>query len=187
MINVNELFGTLSDFQTLSIDKIIVEEKLPILFSCTDLKNNVYIAVCCGMNANRIMWYISKTTYGTLIDLLTNKITIYDSIKNGNDCKYIVTYDNNGIHCESVPFDDLDEDFLPVKGEYLDAEDDEFAKEISEFEARMDSISYSYSGCMKNFSVKTSLVNNYTHSYQENRSCNGFEGSIYSYVKCHAY
>lgn len=136
MLKLDRIFSSIKDFSGLKIDTVLVEEQQPILFTCTDSKHNVYLALCPFDDAKHIMWYLTKTNYDVLIDLLKDKITIYDAFKAVSNKKYIIIYNIDGVSSKCVPFEALDERFLPVKGEYMDTEDDEFCDEIRAFHER---------------------------------------------------
>lgn len=136
MLKLNSIFSRIKDFSELKIDTVLVEEEQPILFTCTDSKHNVYLALCPFDNYERIMWFLTKTNYDVLINLLNDKITIYDAFKAVSDNKYIIIYNKDGVSSECVSFDALDENYLPVKGEYMDVEEDEYCDEIKIFKER---------------------------------------------------
>lgn len=144
MLKLDSIFSKIKDFSGLKIDTVLEEEEQPILFTCTDSKHNVYLALCPFDDAEHIMWYLTKTTYDVLIDLLKDKITIYDAFKAVCDKKYIIIYNKDGVSSKCVSFEALDESFLPVKGEYMDVEDDEFCDEIRTFQERNQTTLISY-------------------------------------------
>lgn len=126
MLELNNIFSQIKDFPNLQIGVVLVEEEQPILFTCTDSKHNVYLALCPFEDSEHIIWYLTKTNYDVLINLLKNKITIYDTFKEVSDNKYIIIYNKDGVSSECVSFEALDENYLPIKGEYMDAEYDEY-------------------------------------------------------------
>ena len=93
-------------------------------------------------------WIATQVDYKTLIDLLTNKITIRDSFLKGCEIKLMVSYDGKETKYCEVKKEDISEDILPTDGEYMDAEIGEFDEEIEYYKNKLNAIQivkFSYS------------------------------------------
>lgn len=127
----------------LKIDRIIFESAYPILFVCSNEEKELFLCVCCQNNRKGKKWLISKTSSETIVKMLKDEIPIRDAFLENRDCKITVDRMNGETN---VYFDNDDwlEDsiYLPKKGEYLEAEPDEFSEEIAYYQSRKN-ISYS--------------------------------------------
>ncbi len=136
MLVLNDIFKDIDELEDLRLDLILVEDVRPILFTCLDESKNIYLGLCSFANNERILWHITKTNYDVLIALLSDEITIYDAFKAGSKNKYMITYTELGVDCKKLTFDLLKEEYLPVKGEYMEVEDGEYDCELAEFKKR---------------------------------------------------
>jgi hypothetical protein len=117
------------------MDKIILEGRYPIMFTCKNGKD-VYLFICYLANAQSIEWIGTITTYENLINLLQNEITIRDAFLNITDSKFVIKYTGNNVNCKCVKSYDIPDSILPTAGEYMDAEPDEYEDEIAVFRMR---------------------------------------------------
>lgn len=136
MLTINDVLKNTKELSDLKLDMVFIQDAEPILFTCIDTDDNIYLGICSYANSEKIIWHISKTNCDTLISLLEDKITIYDAFKAISKNKYIITYSKYGVNCDNKAFDLLDDDYLPVKGEFMDVEDNEFNSEIVELKNR---------------------------------------------------
>ena len=67
-------------YGTLYVDRILFESYYPVLFSCKNDRNDVFIAVCCQNNAQGIKWMVGKTTPLAIVKMLRDEITIRELI-----------------------------------------------------------------------------------------------------------
>ena len=126
-------------FEFKEIGKLQIERELfsltyPILFTCRSNRGKLYLCVCCQSNATGQKWMIAETTPGVIIDLLTDKITIRDSFFKYHGEKY--TIEQKKIDDVTIYYNEDDWNIetsvlLPDKGEFIEAEDDEFENEIA--------------------------------------------------------
>ena len=86
--------------------------------------------ICCLVNAEKVEWLGSKTTYDNLIDLLENKITIRDAFLNITENKIIIEYNGKETDYKIVKGNDVPDNLLPTAGEYMEAEGAEYEEEI---------------------------------------------------------
>ena len=137
MMIMNELFK-FKEIGILKVDKIFFESYYPILFTCKNEKNHIFICVCCQADSKIKKWLVTDILPETVIDLLSNKITIRDSFLKDSIGKYTIIYDNNKEDYEieennATDWDGENNFDLPTPGEYMDAEEDEFTEEIEYF------------------------------------------------------
>lgn len=177
-----EYFLNFKETGALKLDKVIFESYYPILFTCKNESNGkLYLCVCSQADSKQKKWLIKEVTLQTVIDLLSDKITIRDAFLINQGAKYTVIYDMNE-QTRSIE-EDNKEDWnaeesidLPTAGEYLDVEDDEFKEEIRYFEnMRLYQTDQSKMKFSMSFSVSTSLRKHVPESLYRN------EGFIDSY------
>lgn len=134
-MNVEQIFSGIPMFKHIKLDKILFEGKYPVLFTCVN-GEEIYLFSCCLVNSKIIKWIGSKTNYKSLIALLKNEKTIYDTFQDVIDEKIVIEYNGEKVIYEIKDRALIPEHLFPTKGEYMDAEEDEFIEEISEFEQR---------------------------------------------------
>lgn len=106
----------------MKLDKILFEfEFIPVLFSCVDKYNNFYLCLCSEIRKYQ-EWIVTAIEPKMMIDLLKDRITIYDAFKNLNSKKTIITYKEKKIASEEKDFDEINERLLPDRNEYLEDE-----------------------------------------------------------------
>lgn len=124
-------FKDIKGVGSLDIEYIIFEAGYPVMFTCTDKFNDLYLCLCCDIR-NEQRWIISRTNPDIVKDMLSDKISLYDSLKSPYSKNHIVKWSYKAQKEESyeVDFSDIDELDLPVRDEYIEAEDDEFKEYI---------------------------------------------------------
>ena len=139
----NEALSSMLNFEfkeigKLRLDRVLFESYHPILFTCLNEKNELFLCVCCQADKERKKWLITTVRPSTVVDMLLNRITIRDAFLIDNGKKYSIIYRYD--HCEYALEDnnlvdwDIEKSiYLPTAGEYMDTEDDEFSQEISYF------------------------------------------------------
>lgn len=130
-----KIFRRISGFENIILDTILFESKYPVMFTCKN-NNDVYLFICCFVNEEEAKWIGTKTDYDTLIDLLENKITIRNAFLSIEEKKMIIEYNGQNVNWHIVDKKDIDKNLLPTDGEYMDAEDDEYADELAVFKLR---------------------------------------------------
>lgn len=119
------------------IDKIFFETNYPILFSCTNEKNDLFICVCCQNNGRGIKWLLTGTSEQLIIDMLENRITIREVFVFDPRIRITICLTDKYNIYENVLEDWADNSiFLPSKGEYLDADKGEYDDEITYYKIR---------------------------------------------------
>ena len=124
---------------SLKLDKIFFESYYPILFTCITEKNDLFLCVCCQADLNIRKWLVTNVSPSTIIELLSNKLTIRESFLKDRGAKYSIIYSmedrNYQIEQDNAEdWDEVESINLPTVGEYMDAEGDEFLEEIRYFE-----------------------------------------------------
>lgn len=149
-MKIEKIFRKIPNFTNLVLDTVLFESKYPVLFTCKN-GNNVYLFICCLVNADKIIWIGTRTTYDNLIDLLENKITIREAFLNVTNNKVIIEYNGNKVDYKIKKLNEISNEFLPTEGEYMDAEDDEYSEEIAEFKKRNKNKEYVFNTISSNF------------------------------------
>lgn len=118
------------DSHCLEIDQIFVEYIYPVLFTCIDESDNLYIVACYSADAEKAEWIIAETSPEDVIKLLTNKLSIREMFMK-SVCWTAIQYAGAEYPtCTKTAFANLDPKVLPTAGEYMDADPDEFDEEI---------------------------------------------------------
>lgn len=121
----------------LKVDRVLFESYIPILFTCTNEENELFLCVCCQANATGKKWLITKTSPQVIINLLKDNITIREAFLKFDDIQITVLADNAGVQINEKNIEDWDPNTsrsLPSSGEYMEAEGDEFQEEIEYYE-----------------------------------------------------
>lgn len=134
--NENDIIFNSKETGELKLDRVLFETFEPILFVCKNSVGELYICVCCMSTGKMKKWLIAKIVPQIIISMLKNEITIRDAFLSGDANK---RYSVNGIKkCNVIINDTIDWDsanskMLPTAGEYIDAEENEFIKEIEHY------------------------------------------------------
>lgn len=140
-MKIENIFRKIPMFENLKMDTVLFEGKYPVLFTCT-INRDIYLFICCMVNAQLVKWIGTKTNYATLIQLLKNEITIRDAFLGVTDEKIIINYDGKEAVADTVKKNRISVELLPTEGEYMDAEDGEYSKEIATFEERAHTVEF---------------------------------------------
>lgn len=140
-MNVEKILRKIPMFKELELDTILFESKCPVLFTCKNRKD-IYLFLCCLVNAKIVKWIGTKTNYDILIKLLQNKITIREAFLEVNKEKIVIEYDGQDVLYNVVDKTLVPLELLPTDGEYMDAEEDEYAEEIAKFEDRRGNLEF---------------------------------------------
>lgn len=131
-MNKMERFFNIEKYGELKIDRVIFEAAYPVLFTCVNDRQDLFLCVCCQNNRAGTKWLLSKSSSSDIIRMLRDELTIRDALLQNSDCRITITSDNRGVHVE---FDNAevwaaDSIYLPKTGEYLDADPGEFDDDI---------------------------------------------------------
>lgn len=137
-------FVKIPNYGLLKIDRVIFEASYPILFTCLSEKNELFVCVCCQNNDKGKKWLISKVSSDTMVKMLKDEIPIRDAFLEDSCCRITV---HKYKEKTDIYFDDENDwsensIYLPQKGEYLEADPDEFCEEIAYYQNR-ETIPYS--------------------------------------------
>lgn len=131
----NPYFENVLDYGNLRMEQIIVEYDYPLLSVLIDDKKNRYLSMCFDTRGSQ-QWLIASISSERLIELLTNRITL-DAPYRESQTKIIYAVRNYETKvetfCEMQPIDIPDEN-LPAKGEYLEAEENEWETYIEQLQ-----------------------------------------------------
>ena len=118
----------------LYVDRILFEAYYPVLFSCKNDRNDIFIVVCCQNNVQGIKWMVGKTTPLDIVRMLRNEITIRELITEYTSVKFSIDYKDKKYTCKYEP-EEWKEDsiYLPKEDSYIMAEPGEFDKDIEYF------------------------------------------------------
>lgn len=110
-------------------------DNIDIVFICNDDKGNLYLCLCTDAMFNYCCM-VRKISVDKILEVLENKISIYQAFKDLNDYIGIIRYEDNKFSYYKKLFDDFEESELPCEDEYLDLDDCKkltFQKEIMEY------------------------------------------------------
>ena len=117
-----------NDKKTFYYDYIFFEAARPIFFSCIDESGQLFIVTLCD-DRRELRWIVAKTSRKQLLDIMKDKVKMYDVYLNSNE--YYIIVEKNGVTrcnpCNKESVDTLD---FPTKGEYYEADEEEIAKYI---------------------------------------------------------
>lgn len=134
-MKIESIFRNIPDFYDICLDTILFESRYPVLFTCRN-GQDVYLFICCLVTGDKAEWIGTKTTYDNLIGLLENRITIRDAFLNVTENKIIIDYNGQNVDYRMEKRSSVPENLLPAAGEYMDAENEEYAEEIAVFKRR---------------------------------------------------
>ena len=70
-MDIEKIFRKIPMFSNISLDITLFESKYPVMFTCKNGKE-IFLFICCTVNADIVEWIGTKTSYNTLINLLEN-------------------------------------------------------------------------------------------------------------------
>lgn len=140
-MKIENIFRKIKGFDNITLDVVLFEAQYPVMFTCKN-GGKIYLFICCLVNAEKMEWIGTRTTYDNLIDLLKNKVTIREAFLNTTENKIIIDYNGKTVNYKNVHKDNIPDKLLPTIGEYMDAEEGEYEKEINLFMNRNTNIEY---------------------------------------------
>lgn len=128
------MYFSIPDIGDLRLDRILFADSFPILFTCVDVHNHLYLCLDCVTEPGYKKWLISPVSSNTIIKMLQDEITIRESFSSKGD-KYTLIYDIKRRKWSCITNDKNDWNMensvcLPIAGEYMEAEDDEYKEDI---------------------------------------------------------
>lgn len=106
---------------------MIFEDDYPVLFICSDeeYEYNLYICLCCDVRYEQ-RWLIAPISRSKVVSLITDRITLSDVFEKAEGNCYIARWTHdNGMSYEVITADKFPKEDLPIKGEYLEAHEDD--------------------------------------------------------------
>lgn len=164
-----EDFMEVGELGRLKIDKIIFESFYPILFTCVNEKQQLFLCVCCQANEEGKKWLITRTTPQIMIDILTDRLTLREAFCKIKDIQYTVLHNSNKIKIINGDKNDWDYEksyILPDKDEYLEAEEGEFDEEIAYYQEILESTNLNLSCTIEK------VISEYISSFVVKSYCN---------------
>lgn len=121
------------DNHSLYMDLILAEFRHPILFTCLDERENMYIVTCFHTDAQETDWLIAETTPVQIIELLRNSRTIRNAFPDDNSFVYLAKAlrGTTGISVEKRRANEIPTEFFPTPDILMDGDEDEFKEELS--------------------------------------------------------
>lgn len=123
----NPYFSNVPSIGDLEMDYIIVENDCPIVFICKDKKDQIYFCNCVTMVEIQ-KWLITRVNEDILKEYFNNKISNYQIFNNSKNKIFVVTWSYECLkeNYKIVSNNNLNDDELPQKNSFLDAEPGEF-------------------------------------------------------------
>ncbi len=168
MKNNTSEFMEIKDLGCLKFDKILFESYYPILFTCKNEKEQLFLCSCCQKNKKGTKWLITETKPEIIIKILTDKITLRNgflSNKNSQITVFINSSSEKVINKnDPIDWDEEISIYLPDKDEYMDVEDGEFKEEIEYYNNLVKNDEFKYSN--ENLTYKVNTI--YIHKQSNN-------------------
>lgn len=117
---VSQLLCFIIEGRNIYLDQVYVEQDYPLLYSCRDVKDDKYLALC--IDANKGFYLLAFTTDEILNQMVNKEITMREAFRQSEKI-YSVVSCNNNIEDDTnieVNFCDIDDEDLPVEGAYLE-------------------------------------------------------------------
>ena len=130
----NPYFENVPNYGNLSVEEVFYEDGYLILFVLKSEKGQRFLAYCCEIR-NEQRWILSQVSNQDLIDLIHNKVSVYNILT--NTMEHIVVVRNYETRTESfkpILTHDLDELDLHAKEEFLDVDIEDYETYLSKLE-----------------------------------------------------
>lgn len=135
--NANVFLEENCHLPTLFRDMVLVEAERPILFTCVDKSDYLYICACHCANGEKCEWLVAHTDPIEMIELLTDKREIRNMFPADKNI-WVVTQRKDGTQVRLSKDRKALETILPTEGYYMDVEPDEFTDELMILRHRLD-------------------------------------------------
>lgn len=125
-------FKNLTEFGNLYIDYDIIYYDCSILFTCIDDNKNLFLCMCTDILIEQ-KWILVPTTKHIIINLLQNKISVLESLKQSRNKYYIITFNiiNKKESITEIEFSNINPTDLPADDFYIEPENGEFDEYIN--------------------------------------------------------
>lgn len=133
----NKLFLKLQNSNIiLFYDLILFEAKYPVLFTCLDQNDVLYLVSCYTVDAEKRVWVIVETTEETVIKLLENRIQVYSAFTRNDYVYQVIKFVGNEPVDTKKFLSEINIKILPNAGYYMDSDKHEFYDEIALLKVR---------------------------------------------------
>lgn len=141
----NPYFENVPKVGNLRMEQIVVDYDYPLLSVLTDEKQSRYLSMCFDTRGSQ-QWLITPISNESLIQLLTNRIPLDAPYRESptNVIHAVRNYETKTETFYELRPADIPDENLPAKGEYLDAEDDEWKEYIERLQEQSGSWAISY-------------------------------------------
>lgn len=125
-------FKNLTEFGNLYIDYDIIYYDCSILFTCVDDNKNLFLCMCTDILIEQ-KWILVPTTKHIIINLLQNKTSVLESLKQSRNKHYIITFNiiNKKESITEIEFSNINPTDLPADDFYIEPENGEFDEYIN--------------------------------------------------------
>ena len=123
-------------FGKLYIDKILFETNIPIVFTCINDMEEIFLVICSQSNSKGCKWLAGKVRTQDIVDFLQDKLTAREILLDKSEGKISIDYTENKYKISYANSDwNKDSVFLPKEDSYMYADEGEFKEEIAYFKA----------------------------------------------------
>ena len=155
-------FVNTEKYGKLYIDRILFESNFPIIFTCKNDADEIFICVCCQNNIKGCKWLVGKTDAINIIRMLKDELTLRELVRGYSsgrisvdyiDGEYRVEYNNSDWNEDSI--------YLPKEDSYMFADEGEFADDISYYSTLFESITDKFNESVSlfgNISISSKVV-----------------------------
>ena len=104
----------------LDIEQILYEDIYPVFFVCKDKGGKRYLCLCNDIVGEQ-KWVLVPTSTDIIINVITDKITLYDAFKQSGGTAWIIRWSNqdnkdNNTSMDALAIPDTE---LPRQGEFF--------------------------------------------------------------------
>lgn len=129
----------LGEFE-LEYDKVFLETNEPVLFTCINKNNEIFLGLLCSIEKNEKKWLLTKSSPEIIIGVLNDEITLRDAFLVFPEVQVSIIDNGTEYKVYYNSFEDWDNEssiYLPDSEEFMEAEDGEFDNEIEYFRAML--------------------------------------------------
>ncbi|QHI73814.1 hypothetical protein [Aminipila terrae] len=143
----------------LVIEKVLVQLDVPLMLSCRDKENNLYIALCVEEEEEYTRYLVVRSSNTKLAQMLSDKITMRELF---SDKEYPIAWfcdlSVDGQLKNVVSYDGKIKDaYLPLENEYFENENEDLFKYVEKLE-NCDCVSFNF---LVDYEFKEELYKNY--------------------------
>ncbi|NER99009.1 MAG: hypothetical protein F6J86_35170 [Symploca sp. SIO1B1] len=105
---------------------------LPCLFSCKNLSEHIFLAILSELTKELAVWLYVPTSRGRLENIRSGTIDLHDAFVKSEDgfvYKVIIDVNNSADKIEPIFCENLNQEWLPIAGEFIDFSQEPFVWE----------------------------------------------------------